>query len=107
MILSVSYDAFNALIARLIGIHESFPTGGFKYGRAFPFRQLKESHAGSIGLLFHLPGGKDAIDYLIGIYADRLCPFAESVSVPLKVLLLTSGINRQKESGWNDHFQPI
>ena len=73
MILSVSYDAFNALIARLIGIHESFPTGGFKYGRAFPFRQLKESHAGSIGLLFHLPGGKDAIDYLIGIYYSLLC----------------------------------
>ena len=88
IILSVSYDAFDALIAWLIGIPESFPTGSFKYGRTFPFRQLKESHAGSVGLLFHLPGGKYAVNYFVGIYSNRFRPFAEPVSIPLKVLLM-------------------
>ena len=60
-------DIFNTLIAGSGRKGERFPAGGFQpVGRIF-VSQLQKPHTAAVGLLFYTLGGKDCINYLMGV----------------------------------------
>ena len=50
--------------------------------------QLQKPHTTAVGLLFYTLGGKDCVYYLTGTGTDPLRPFAETVTIPLKLVLM-------------------
>lgn len=81
-------DVLDTLIAGSGRKGECFPAGGFQPVDRILVGQFQKPHTAAVGLLFYTFGGKDFIYYLIGTGTDPLRPFAESVAVPFKVLLV-------------------
>src|SRR5699024_11469478 len=50
--------------------------------------QFQKHHTAAVGLLLYTLGGKDRVNYLTGVGANPLRPFAETVTVPFQILLM-------------------
>ncbi len=81
-------DVLDTLIAGSGCKGECFPAGGFQSVDGILVGQFQKSHTTAVRLLFYTFGGKDRIYCLIGTGTDPLRPFADSVAVPFKVLLV-------------------
>ena len=81
-------DVLDTLIAGSGRKGECFPAGGFQPIDRILVGQFQKPHTAAVGLLFYTFRGKDRIYYLIGTGTDSLRPFAESVAIPFKVLLV-------------------
>ena len=81
-------DVFDTLIAGSSRKGEGFPAGGFQTAGRILVGQFQKPHTTAVGLLFYTLGGKDSVNYLTGVGANPLRPFAETVTVPLQILLM-------------------
>ena len=46
------------------------------------------THTASVSLLFHPAGGQDCINHLPCVDSNRICPSAETVTVPFQIFLM-------------------
>ena len=81
-------DVLDTLIAGSGRKGECFSAGSFQPIDRILVGQFQKPHTAAVGPLFYTFGGKDRIYYLTGTGTDPLHPFAESVAVPFKVLLV-------------------
>ena len=85
-------DVFDTLIAGRSRKEEGFPAGGFQSAGRIIVDQFQKPHTAAVGLLFYMLGGKDRVNYLTCAGTNPLRPFAETVTVPFLVLVITADL---------------
>ena len=85
-------DVFDTLIAGSSRKGEGFPASGFQTAGRILVGQFQKPHTAAVGLLFYMLGGKDRVNYLTCAGTNPLRPFAETVTVPFLVLVITADL---------------
>ena len=69
-------------------VGQCFSAGIFKPLRRILIRQLQYSHTRFVSLLFYLVAGQQSVNYGMSILTNLVRPSAETVTVPLYILLM-------------------
>src|SRR5699024_1546965 len=76
----------------------------FQFCGRMLFSQLQQPHTASVSLLLNSAGGQDRINHLPCVDPDRICPSAETVTIPFQILLMVWRHTNLESSKWGGIF---